>query len=284
MTTPHDPEAIPGKTVALTRHARDCECRGGDRPRAAGASHCAYERLAPYLDLPSRLARDGCISDLEFDEVYPLAVRAVSSWFWTPVRVALRAAQLLAFGARSRVLDVGSGAGKFCILAAASTGATFVGVEQRERFVRAAREAARRFGVTSAQFVHGTMDAVNVLDFDAVYLFNPFEENLWQHELRLDDEVELSAKRFAADVAQARRLLSHARLGTRVVTYHGFGGRMPVGYSPVLQERTRLGDLDLWIKTQTHSEAGQSVRLCVDLPDPTEVERTHPPAFCRTRV
>ncbi|HEX7669861.1 MAG TPA: hypothetical protein VF395_09770, partial [Polyangiaceae bacterium] len=95
-------------------------------------------------------AQSGGDPDAEFDVAYPPGIRAVSSSFWTPVSVALRAAELLVTTASSRVLDVGSGVGKFCIIGAAATGATFTGVEHRPRFVSVAERVADLFGVASA--------------------------------------------------------------------------------------------------------------------------------------
>lgn len=203
---------------------------------------------AEPLDLAWKLRVGQCVSDAQFDQLFPRSVQDASCTFWTPVSVALRAARLLVDEGATRILDVGSGVGKFCIVGAAATGAMFVGVEHRERFVREARDAAHLAGVRSAEFVHGTMEVVDVLEFDAIYLFNPFEENLWHSKLWLDHEVELSRGRFVADVAQAERMLDRARPGTRVATYFGFGGQMPNDYGLVLQERTRWGPLDLWIK------------------------------------
>ena len=40
---------------------------------------------------------------------------------WTPVHVARRAAQFLVTGPETRVLDVGSGPGKFCLVGALAT-------------------------------------------------------------------------------------------------------------------------------------------------------------------
>jgi SAM-dependent methyltransferase len=193
--------------------------------------------------------------DWEFDDIYPPAVRGASSLFWTPVSVAMRAAELLVRRAATRVLDVGSGAGKFCIVGAAATGASFVGVEHRQSLVQAARAAAARLGLDGARFVYGAFDTVDIASFDAVYFFNPFEENVRRGESCLDDTVTLSRERFRADVASAERLLARARLGTRVVTYHGFGGEVPPGYRRVVRERQRSGYLDLWVKTRRTSVA-----------------------------
>ena len=193
--------------------------------------------------------REGRIADADFDDVYPVSARSVSSTYWTPVHVASRAAELLVLDASTRVLDVGSGAGKFCIVGAATTGAHFVGVEQREHLVLAARTAAACVGVTNAQFIHGTFNMVDVSSFGALYFYNPFEENMWDRRTCIDDTVELSRERFLADVKSAEQLLARARGGTRVVTYHGFGGCMPPGYDLALRERCHTGFLELWIRS-----------------------------------
>jgi SAM-dependent methyltransferase len=199
--------------------------------------------------------REGCAAlDRDFDELYPLPLRSVSSSFWTPIAVARRVSELLVSDASTRVLDVGSGVGKFCIVGAALKRARFTGVEHREHFVSVAREAADRVGVDGAHFIHGTFESLDVTSFDAIYFFNPFEENLWGFRGHLDDTVELSHRRFEADIARAERLLAAARVGTRVVTYHGFGGEMPPSYRLVLRERQGSGHVELWTKTDPTSE------------------------------
>jgi len=92
-------------------------------------------------DLLRRL-NDATITDSDFDDVYPSPIRRVSASFWTPVSVAARAARLLVRDASTRVLDIGSGAGKFCIVGAAVTGASFTGIEHRGHLVEVARVAA----------------------------------------------------------------------------------------------------------------------------------------------
>jgi predicted RNA methylase len=220
-----------------------------DGPAADGAPAPA---LLPELHgLASRLREGADVADSEFDQVFPFAARKVSSSFWTPVSVAKRAAELLVQGAATRVLDVGSGVGKFCIVGAASTDATFVGVEHRPHFVHWARDAARHLEVPSAHFIHGRLDVVKASDFDAFYFYNPFGENLWVTDDQLDDTVALSKERFVADVWRAQGMLAHARVGTRVVTYHGFGGVMPADYVLAHREPQRSGFLNLWVKTDS---------------------------------
>jgi hypothetical protein len=189
------------------------------------------------------------VVDRVFDEVFPTRARRASRVHWTPVEVAMRAASLLGGKPNAKVLDVGSGIGKFCIVAAAARpGLRVCGVEQRAPFVHVAREAARAIGV-DVEFVHGTLDAHDPASVDGVYLFNPFAENLSSPEDRLDETVELSERRFWQDVESAERFLRAARAGTRVVTYCGWGGTMPRGYRLALRER-RVGTLELWIKSE----------------------------------
>jgi SAM-dependent methyltransferase len=194
------------------------------------------------------LRRGEPVEDEDFDAFYPSDVRARAGVYWTPVSVAARAAKLLATEPGTRVLDVGAGIGKFCIVGAAATDARFVGVEHRERLVAVARAAAADCGVARVRFVHGGLDAVDASEFDAFYFFNPFEENIWGAEDQLDQSVPLSRERFAADIARAERLLAAARPGARVATYHGFGGAMPRGYRHAHREPHPRSYLDLWIK------------------------------------
>lgn len=192
-------------------------------------------------------------ADAIFDQIYPAEVRAVSRCFWTPARVAARVAQLLVRSPTTRVLDVGAGVGKFCIIGAAVTGATFVGVERRPRLVQFARQAADVCGVPSVSFISAEFHTLPVENFDALYFFNPFEENLWDPPDRLDhlDDADPGcAERFGADIGRAERMLFEARPGTRVATYHGFGGQMVPGYDLVHTEQQGTGVIQIWVKRE----------------------------------
>jgi SAM-dependent methyltransferase len=196
----------------------------------------------------ARALRSGAlVDDRVFDEVFPTAARARSSVYWTPVEVAVRAANLLADRAGATILDVGSGVGKFCIIAAAAVNANVRGIEHRPHFVDIAREAAAKIGV-SPTFDGGSIEDQDAAAIDGFYFFNPFAENLCERTDRLDATVETSAERFSSDVDAAEHLLSRARVGARVVTYCGFGGNMPDGFVRVTRGRCGGGWLELWVK------------------------------------
>jgi SAM-dependent methyltransferase len=187
------------------------------------------------------------VADRVFDEVFPPAAQARSSLYWTPVEVAVRAANLLANRAGARILDIGSGVGKFCIIAGAVANANVRGIEHRPHLVEIARRAAAKIGV-AATFDGGTIEEQDPAAFDGFYLFNPFAENLCTRSECLDATVELSAKRFNMDVDATEFLLSKARVGARVVTYCGFGGDIPEEFDLVMRERCGGGRLELWVK------------------------------------
>jgi hypothetical protein len=175
------------------------------------------------------------------------AARARSSLYWTPVEVAVRAANLLANRAGARIVDIGSGVGKFCIVAAAAVNANVRGIEHRRHFVDIACEAAAKIGVT-VSLDGGTIEELDAEAIDGFYLFNQFAENLCSAAERLDGTVELRRDRFCGDVDATEHLLSKARVGARVVTYCGFGGDMPDDFQLVSSERTRGGNLEVWVK------------------------------------
>ena len=188
------------------------------------------------------------INEQFFDRVFPEFIRRRSANFWTPVEVARRAAEFLAPEPSARVLDVGSGVGKFCIVGAATTGASFSGIEQRQRLVDIAKWAARQFPTSRVEFTAGTIEDIDWCQFDAFYFFNPFEENVFADNGALDRSVVLSEARFWADVAFVERKLARLPVGVRVATFHGFGGRIPPSYELVAQHPMYGGALRFWTK------------------------------------
>ena len=197
--------------------------------------------------------------DRSFDRFLPDELRIVSGQHWTPLVVALRVAEWLdGLGVR-RVVDLGSGAGKFCVAAAIASSCQFTGIEQRPHLVHAARALARSFAVEDrVRFIVGTLGQLEIPDADAYYLYNPFGENLFGPEGHVDDVVELSEERYMRDTSLVERFLKHAPVGTYVVKYNGFGGIMPGTYKPIRIDHGMPNVLRLWRKTSSYREAQAS--------------------------
>ncbi len=190
--------------------------------------------------------------DFAFDEHLSCLLQIKSSVHFSPVAVARIAARLLAPKPGTRVLDVGSGVGKFCIVAAiANPASTFVGVEVRPHLARVARRIARELVVPNAQFLNGNAFDFDWSQYDAFYFYNPFAEQLHHVPFLLDHSLELASTNFLEYVSAVRRRLTIAPLGTRVVTYYGFGAPLPHGYEPVSTREHE--NLELWLKTKTES-------------------------------
>lgn len=197
----------------------------------------------------ARIMRGEEVDDDELDELCFGRWRRVSSRFWTPIAVAALAARWLTETGIESVLDIGSGVGKACLVGALATDAEFVGVEQRASLVEVARAAAEIVGVAHrTRFLQSEVTPELILSHRAVYLYNPFGENLHAESSQLDHTVELSEMRYLRDVLMVERALARMKVGSRVVTYHGFGGRMPVDYELARTERIGSDRVRLWIK------------------------------------
>lgn len=193
--------------------------------------------------------------DAAFDTVYPSRIRAVSRRFWTPLVVARRAAELFRQAGARRVLDVGAGAGKFVLVAAATAPEVrFVGVEQREHLVEVARQTQARLQIANAFFVVGDATKMSWLGFNGAYFFNPLAENLFVDGDQLDNTVELTESRFFGDVQRVERILRRAPIGMAVVSYHGISGRMPACYELDESERAGSDWLRLWVKKREDAD------------------------------
>jgi SAM-dependent methyltransferase len=224
----------------------------------------------PGGDLIARITsslRAGCpVTDPEFDELLPDDLQVVSYRFWTPARIAMRASQLLTCCGARRILDVGAGPGKVCIIGALATGAHFTGLEQRPHLVQVGNEIIGRLGLTSqVKLVHGNFDQVDFGSYEGFYFFNPFAENLFARADWLDDEVELSERRFMREMRKLEALLAGLPKGARLVTFHGLGWRIPDCFDPIHMEDAGYSRLRLWVKTKT-SFSGYHADLADEIP------------------
>lgn len=205
----------------------------------------------PALAVRDALVQRAQVSDAELDQVFPEELRERSPLHWTPVAIAIRAAELLAPTPGLRVLDVGAGVGKVCLVGALVTGAMWWGIEQDPALVAAANHAAWALDIECrTRFVHGDGSRLAWDEFDAFYFYNPFST------LMLAPHASPFV-RYATIQNTLRRIeqqLAGTREGTRVVTYYGSGGKLPPGYTLISREPAGGDALELWIRDAPPAE------------------------------
>jgi predicted RNA methylase len=147
----------------------------------------------------------------------------------------------------TRILDVGSGCGKFCLVAALSCLGQHIGVAQRPYLVDIAKIASSELGTTNVAYIQDNMAELDWSFFDGFYFSNPFYEHKVK-SIRIDATLSYSRAKFVRYVEIVKSKLKLAREGTKVVTYHGFGGDMPLGYQCLNKDPIGTSYVELWVK------------------------------------
>jgi SAM-dependent methyltransferase len=211
-------------------------------------SSAPSQKMRIKLDGIFNALRDGClISDCEFDDLFTAETRRLSLMHWTPVQVAVYAAKMLAQGPDARVLDVGCGPGKFCLIGAATQSAHFAGIDQRPHLLKEGEIIALGANIGNIEFISGNMVDLDWSAYNAFYLYNPFLENAYSPSI-IDKTVPLKLEFYYKYIETVRQKLTDLPLGTRVVTYFGFGGDMPYGYRLVTSRAIGSDFLMCWVK------------------------------------
>jgi hypothetical protein len=188
-----------------------------------------------------------CPADHCFDRFLPEPLRRVSPQYWTPLVVAKRAAEWLDELSVRTVVDIGAGAGKFCVAGALFGNCRFIGLEQYGSLVSSATALAALFGLANrVSFVTGALRALPPPVGDAYYFFNPFGEYWLGAEYPTAPAAD--GTRWEDDVAAAEDLLRDVPAGTWILTCNGFGGRMPASYELARVDWELPGVLRLWRK------------------------------------
>lgn len=185
------------------------------------------------------------LKDEEFDSLYPVKIRKVSGTHWTPVDVAKNAIAFLNVKGKQAVLDLGSGAGKFCLVAAANSDAIITGVEQRENLVQLSRKLAAKYQVLNVNFIHDDLQNIGFGSYDAFYFFNSFEENINLAD-KLDKDNQINLDLYQGYIKLINDKFSGLPKLTRIVTYCGEAKEIPDCYR--LVKSGSKGKLRFWEK------------------------------------
>jgi SAM-dependent methyltransferase len=192
-----------------------------------------------------KLAETWYGSDELFNQLYPLPIQELARRHWTPLGVSRKAASFLAVE-NNRILDIGSGVGKFCLAAAYyKPKASFFGVEQRKSLIYNSETARQILRLENVSFIHGNFTQLDFGNFDHFYFYNSFYENLSGTD-RIDNSIDYSGELYNYYNRYLYKQLDKKPAGTRLATFHSLGDEIPEDYHNVGSELDNL--LKYWIK------------------------------------
>ena len=113
------------------------------------------------------------ISDDEFDAIFPFEIRELSERHWTSVFVAKISSDYLCNQKPVKVLDIGSGAGKFCFVGATlHPTSEFHGVDIRQNFITISNTLKEQHAIPNVSFFQQDVLQMDFSGYDAIYFFN----------------------------------------------------------------------------------------------------------------
>ena len=187
------------------------------------------------------------LTEIGFTTLLSLNLKQASQLYFTPIDIAQTAAEWLTANNELKVLDIGSGLGKFCIAGARFSDKHFYGVEHRNSLVELANKLANYYETENVTFLNTNILEIDFSEYDSFYFFNSFYENL-ETEQRLNDEVELTEDLYQSYLEYTEKQLDGLKVGTRLVTYFGNNFEVPNSYQRVRDVFD--GALKLWIKME----------------------------------
>jgi SAM-dependent methyltransferase len=183
--------------------------------------------------------------DTTFDDLYPEHIQNLSQMHWTPVDIARKVSDFLAIP-NARVLDIGSGVGKFCLTAGFfHPETTFYGIEQREELYTFAEIAKTAIDLPNVNFIHGNLVDLDFSCFNHFYFYNAFYENI-EPDSRIDYAVKTSFELYDQYSRFVYQMLAEKPPETRLVTFHAPDTQVPPGYKLINNSYSRV--LKMWIK------------------------------------
>ncbi len=175
-------------------------------------------------------------SDNDFNHLFPSPVQALALRHWSPLVVARKAAEFLANKDNVRILDVGSGIGKFCLVAAYyNPNVSVYGIEQRKGLVDHAETAKATLNLSNVFFIHGNFTQLDFRNYDHFYFYNSFYENL-NGKVKIDNSIEYSTELYNYYNRYLCMQLEQKPAGTRVVTFHCLENEVLQSYTMVGSE------------------------------------------------
>lgn len=186
------------------------------------------------------------------DRLYPIGeIRYKSKIHWSPYTIAKEAAKYLCSVPNAKILDIGSGVGKFGIIAGHfNKEAIIEGIEQRYALVEAGTSVVKKLGLTNVNLIHGNFLEMDSTKYTGLYFFNSFYENI-ANEGAMRDTIDRNSTLYWKYTKFLLSSLCKMPVGTRVVTYC-YEHAMPNSYKLVKSQCN--GRFEFWIKETENGE------------------------------
>jgi hypothetical protein len=198
------------------------------------------------LEYIKRRIQDGLdVYDDEVDFIFNPIFHQYADRHFTSIYIAKLALAFLTEKGASHILDIGSGVGKFCIIAGMMTDLPLTGIEYRELMVNEANKLAQEAELTHVQFIHANILECSFDDYSGFYMFNPFLEQI-DETATMSSDLETSISLYRKYHQHVAHQLSLQPAGTPLVTYYVPENTIPSSF--VKQKTLLQGTLIFWEK------------------------------------
>ncbi len=186
--------------------------------------------------------------DSSFDKIFQKKYSKISRIHWTPIEIAKIATNWLTKSSNTKILDIGSGVGKFCVIGSMISNAHFYGVEKRIDLVNETNRLKIKLNLNRINIINENIVNIDFKDFDSFYYFNPFCEQIAECGL-IDDTIILSETKYKSYENHVFNQLDKSKIGARLVTYYSSNFSPP--HSFIIKDMMFDGELVFWEKMRT---------------------------------
>lgn len=183
--------------------------------------------------------------DNAFENALKKSVQGHSYIHWTPVEVIKTAVDWLGTDSGNKILDIGSGVGKFCLIGGLNSRAYFTGVETRKNLVDQAIELKKELNLTNVDFIHSDVINIDFSEFTSFYFYNPFCEHMALSG-GIDDQILFNEDAFYKYQDFVEAQLKQTPKGTKLVKYCSPDFDISTHFD--LKDMYFEGQLQLWIR------------------------------------
>ena len=186
-------------------------------------------------------------TDEDFDSIFKSHISSHSNLHWTPLKIARTAAKWLCTDDSSKILDIGSGVGKFCTVGALTTNGNYIGVEKRGNLVNISNVIIQQNKIKNVEFINDNFTQLDFSNYTGFYLYNPFWENI-ANDCLIDNKIPISEALYQEYNKILSIKLSALQPGVLVATYLIREEDIPLCFTMIKHDFK--GNLILWRKTK----------------------------------